>query len=55
MISREQEFERAFDRLQTLLPGKEIAAQQPSGANSVFNPLLTIWMMVLQRVQGGLT
>jgi hypothetical protein len=55
MVDREQEFKRALDRLRTLLPAALIVSQQPSGANAVFDTLVTIWLMVQQRVHGGLT
>lgn len=51
-ILSEQEFSSAVEMLRRLLPGEELQALQPSGPNAVYTTLVTIWMMVLQRLGG---
>lgn len=48
-----EEFASAVELLQQLIPGEELNRRQPSGPATVYTTLVTLWMMVLQRLGGG--
>ena len=52
-VLSEQEFLSAVETLRKLAPCDELAALQPSGPATVYTTLVTIWMMILQRLGGG--
>lgn len=52
-VLSEQEFSSAVETLRKLLDGEDLNALQPSGPATVYTTLVTIWMMVLQRLGGG--
>lgn len=52
-VLSEQEFSSAIETLRKLLDGEDLNALQPSGPATVYTTLVTIWMMVLQRLGGG--
>ena len=52
-VLSEQEFSSAVETLRKLLHGEDLNALQPSGPATVYTTLVTIWMMVLQRLGGG--
>ena len=52
-VLSEQEFVSAIEMLNELLLSEELSAMQPSGPNAVYTTLVTLWMMVLQRLGGG--
>jgi len=49
----EQEFQSAVELLHRLLPGDELNRLQPSGPATVYTTMVTLWMMMLQRLGGG--
>lgn len=49
----EQEFQSAVELLRRLLPGDELNRLQPSGPATVYTTMVTVWMMILQRLGGG--
>jgi len=50
-----QDLHAAIDRLQQMLPEKELNQLQPSSPNTVYTTYLTLWMLILQRLGGGKT
>lgn len=52
---KEEELAAAIERLQQLIPEEELNQLQPSGPAAVYTTLVTIWMLVLQRLGGGKT
>lgn len=49
----EQEFQSAVELLHRLLPDDELNRVQPSGPATVYTTMVTLWMMILQRLGGG--
>jgi hypothetical protein len=49
----DEEFQSAVQVLRRLLPDEELDRLQPSGPATVYTTLVTLWMMVLQRLGGG--
>ena len=49
----EQEFTTAVEMLRRLLPDEELNQLQPTGPATVYTTLVTLWMMVTQRLAGG--
>ena len=49
----EKELDAALKQLQELMPDEELNQLQPSGVATVYTSLVTIWMLVLQRLGGG--
>lgn len=49
----EQEFQSAVEVLHRLLPDEELNRVQPSGPATVYTTMVTLWMMILQRLGGG--
>lgn len=52
-VLTEPEFSAAVETLRKLVPCEELTALQPSGPATVYTTLVTIWMMILQRLEGG--
>ena len=50
-----QEIQSAIRKLQDVIPGEELNELQPSGPNAVYTTLATVWLMILQRLGGGLS
>jgi len=48
-----EEFTSAVEMLRQLLPGEELDRRQPSGPATVYTTMVTLWMMTLQRLEGG--
>ena len=51
----EEEFTSAVEMLHQLLPGDELNQLQPSGPATVYTTMVTVWMLILQRLGGGKT
>ena len=51
----EKEFTSAVEMLQQLLPDDELNQLQPSGPATVYTTMVTLWMLILQRLGGGKT
>lgn len=51
----EQELHAAIDLLQQLLPEDQINQLQPSAPHAVYTTLVTLWMLILQRLGRGKT
>jgi hypothetical protein len=51
----ETEFTSAVEMLQQLLPIDELDQVQPSGPATVYTTMVTLWMLILQRLGGGKT
>jgi hypothetical protein len=51
----EKEFTSAIEMLQQFLPKDELERLQPSGPATVYTTMVTLWMLVLQRLGGGKT
>jgi len=49
----EDEFTSAVEMLQRLLPGEELNQLQPSSPATVYTTMVTLWMLILQRLGGG--
>ena len=47
------EFDRAFDRFGALLDPAEINAMQPMGPAAIYTALVTVWLLIYQRLHGG--
>jgi len=52
---RGEELRTAVDLLQRMLPAEELDRLQPSGPNTVYTTLITLWMLTLQRLGCGTT
>jgi len=50
-----EEFTSAVESLRELVPDEVLDRLQPSGPAAVYTTLVTLWMMVLQRLGGGQT
>lgn len=50
---REEEFTSAVELLRQLLPDEELNKLQPCGPATVYTTMVTVWMMILQRLGGG--
>lgn len=48
-----EEFTSAVETLRQLIPDAELNRRQPSGPATVYTTLVTLWMMILQRLGGG--
>ena len=51
----QQELLTAIERLRQLMPEEELEEFQPSGPATVYTTMVTLWMLVLQRLGGGKT
>lgn len=51
----EKEFTSAVELLRQLLPDDELDRLQPTGPATVYTTMVTLWMMILQRLDGGKT
>lgn len=51
----ENEFASAINVLRQILPNDELDKKYPSGPATIYTTLVTIWMMLLQRLGGGET
>ena len=49
----EQELTAAIEKLQALLPGEDLNRFQPCGPATVYTTMVTLWMLILQRLGGG--
>jgi len=49
----DQEFTSAVELLRQLLPDDELNGLQPSGPAAIYTTIVTLWMMVMQRLGGG--
>jgi hypothetical protein len=49
----DQEFQSAVKWLHRLLPDDDLNRVQPSGPATVSTTMVTLWMMILQRLGGG--
>ncbi len=49
------EFDAAIEMLQQILPKDEPDWIQPSGPATVYTTMVTLWMLILQRLGGGKT
>jgi hypothetical protein len=47
------EFERAWQQFRSLLDAEHIDALQPMGPGAVYTALVTVWMLVYQRLHAG--
>jgi hypothetical protein len=54
-VLSEKEFSSSVEMLQQLLPGDELDQLQPSGPATVYTTMVTLWMLILQRLGGGKT
>jgi len=52
---KEEELHAAIDMLRKMLPENEINQWQQSGPNTVYTTLVTLWMLILQRLGCGKT
>ena len=52
---REEEFTSAVEMLQQILPNDELDWLPPSGPATVYTTMVTLWMLILQRLGGGKT
>ena len=50
---RRDEFDRAFDHFRSLLDPAEIDAMQPMGPAAIYTALVTVWLLIYQRLYGG--
>ncbi|MCH7687327.1 MAG: IS4 family transposase [Planctomycetes bacterium] len=50
-----EEFASAVEMLRQLLPDEELERRQPCGPATVYTTMVTLWMMILQRLGGGKT
>ena len=48
-----EEFASAVETLRELIPDEELDQLQPSGPATVYTTMVTLWMMILQRLGGG--
>lgn len=48
-----EEFTSAVETLRHLIPDDELDQFQPSGPATIYTTMVTIWMMILQRLGGG--
>lgn len=48
-----EEFTSAVETLRHLIPDDELDQFQPSGPATIYSTMVTIWMMILQRLGGG--
>jgi len=49
----EREFEQAFGQFRELLNREEIDADQPLGPAAVYTAMMTVWLLVYQRLHAG--
>ena len=54
-VLSEKEFTSAVESLLRLIPDEELERLQPSSPVTVYTTLVTLWMMILQRLGGGKT
>ena len=52
---RNVEVRSAVRRLRDMIPGDELNELEPTGPAAVYTTLTTVWMMILQRLGGGLS
>lgn len=52
---KSQEVRSAVKRLRDVIPCEELNEIQPSGPAAVYTTLATVWMMILQRLGGGMS
>jgi len=52
---RSQDVRSAIRRLRDVIPGEELNQLQPVGPAAVYTTLATVWMMILQRLGGGMS
>jgi len=50
-----QELQSAIGMIKRLMPTEELNTLQPNGPATVYTTLATVWMMILQRLGGGLS
>lgn len=50
-----QELRSAIGMIRRVMPAEELNALQPGGPATVYTTLATVWMMILQRLGGGLS
>lgn len=48
-----EEFTSAVETLRQLIPDEELDRWQPSGPATIYTTLVTLWMLILQRLGGG--
>lgn len=53
--SKSREYQSVIGKLHQVIPGEELNQLQPSGPAAVYTTLATVWMMILQRLGGGLS
>jgi hypothetical protein len=53
MEAANKEFTQAWESFRSLLNPNEIDQMQPSGPAAIYTPLLTVWMLVYQRLHAG--
>ena len=49
------EVRSAIRSLRDVIPSEELNALEPTGPGAVYTTLATVWMMILQRLGGGLS
>lgn len=49
----EEELTSAVQMIQQVFPGDELDRLQPSGSAAVYTTMVTLWMLILQRLGGG--
>lgn len=52
-VLSKEEFTSAVETLFQLIPNEELDRLQPSGPTTVYTTLVTLWMMIMQRLGGG--
>ena len=54
-VLKRREVQSAVRRLRDVIPGEELNQMQPTGPAAVYTTLATVWMMILQRLGGGIS
>jgi len=54
-VLKGQEAQSAMKSLRAMIPGDELNHIQPSGPAAIYTTLATAWMMILQRLGGGMS
>ena len=54
-VLKNEDVRSAIRRLRDVIPGEELNRLQPVGPAAVYTTLATVWMMILQRLGGGLS
>jgi hypothetical protein len=54
-VSKSQEVSAVVRRMRDVIPGDELNEIEPTGPAAVYTTLTTVWMMIRQRLGGGLS